>query len=130
MIEKLVWPILQDVLTSLAGAWYAEETGQTLVFTFYRKPLSDAQLITIDKDNKPTENLYSVGAFLGDDLQSIFYIETGRNWDTKRWYKIKEITPASMIIVEIEKAAGRKEIGNEILYTRKTTADPLGKKRN
>lgn len=81
--------------------------------------MQDAKLVTINKDKKSEENVYTVGAYLGDNLESLFYIDIGMFWDTKRWYKIKEISSAAMVIIEIEKAAGRKEISNEFSYIRK-----------
>jgi hypothetical protein len=118
-MEKPIWQELKDVLTTIAGQWYAEAPDQTLVFSFCEKPMQDAKLLTISKDKKSEENVYTVGAYLGDNLESLFYIDMGMFWDTKRWYKIKEISPAKMVIIEIEKAAGRKEISNEFSYTRK-----------
>jgi hypothetical protein len=119
MEEKSIWRELKDVLTTIVGHWYAEAADQTLIFSLCEKPMQDAKLLTINKDKKTMEDVYSVGAYLGDSLESLFYIDIGMFWDTKRWYKIKEISPAKMVIIEIEKAAGRKEISNEFSYIRK-----------
>jgi len=120
MEEKSIWQAYRELLKTIAGNWHAEAIDQTLIFSSCDKPSREGNLITIDKNKKTSETVYSVGSYLGDNIESISFIEIGLNWDTKRWYKIKEITPAKMLLIEIEKAAGRKEISREFLYIRTT----------
>ncbi len=120
MKEIRIWQELKDVLSMIAGRWYAEAVDQTLIFSVCELPSSEAKLITIEKNKTQVENIYSVGAYLGNELESLFYIDIGNHWDNKRWYKINQISSNKMTIVEIEKAAGRKEISNQFTFTRKT----------
>jgi hypothetical protein len=113
MEETSIWQEKKDLLNNIAGHWYAEAADQTLIFSFCIPPAQEAALMIIEKNKPAAETVYSVGSYLGENIQSIYYIDMGAVWDKKRWYKIKEITSSKMLLTEIEKAAGRKEISSE-----------------
>ncbi|MEP6750751.1 MAG: hypothetical protein ABJB86_23655, partial [Bacteroidota bacterium] len=125
MEERSLWQELRLLLTNIAGNWSNTE-GETMVFSVCEKSGQEGKLIVTDKSKNAITTVYSINTYLPENLEPIFYIDAGADWDSKRWYKIKEISPASMLLIEISKSAGRKEVGNEILYTKKTDGNSSG----
>ena len=106
------------MLTNIAGNWYNAE-GETMAFSVCEKAGQEGKLVATDKNKNAVTTVYSINTYLPENLEPVFYIDTGTDWDSKRWYKIKGISQASMLLIEISKTAGRKEVGNEISYTKK-----------
>lgn len=119
MEEKSLWQDLRTVLKNIAGQWYAAEKDETMVFAVCESSSHEAAVTITDKNKNKSDTIYSVSTYLTEDLDAIFYIDMGRDWHSSHWFKIKEISPTNMRLIEMSKSAGRKEIGNEIFYTRK-----------
>jgi hypothetical protein len=119
MEERSLWQDLRTVLKNIAGQWYAAEKDETMVFSVCETSSQEAAVTITDKNKNKSDTVYSVGAYLPESLEAIFYIDMGKDWHSKRWYKINEISPTNMRIIEISKSAERKEIGNEIFCTKK-----------
>src|SRR5450432_3882172 len=107
MEEKSGWQQRKEILTMLAGHWYAASIDQNLVFSFCEKLSGEAPLNITNKGIRPVETVYSLGSYLGEDMEAQFFIDIGLLWASEQWYKIKELTATKMLLVEIEKAAGR-----------------------
>ena len=123
MAEDSIYQQYRDIKNKLVGHWYAEAVEQTLIFYFSEKPTDTEKLTMISKDLKTVDTFYSVGTYLDENIQSVFYIDIGLGWELKRYYKIKNLTSTKMSLIEIDKTAERKEMGNEFSYTRKIDVD-------
>jgi hypothetical protein len=119
MEEKSLWQVLRMLLMNIAGDWYDTEKGETRGFSFCEKAGQEGQLIITDKNRNSVTTVYSVNTYMQENLEPVFYIDTGTDWDAKRWYKIKEISSDSLLLIEISKTVERKETGNEISYMKK-----------
>ena len=119
MQETSIYQERKDVFSNIAGQWYAESIDQKMVFGGSERLSQEAALSITSKGKQPHEDVYSISSYLGDDNKPIFYIDIGQSWDTRRWFKIKEISAGKMVLVEMEKAIGRKETGGEVVYVKR-----------
>ncbi|HMC85959.1 MAG TPA: hypothetical protein VKI61_10550 [Chitinophagaceae bacterium] len=119
MEEKSLWQDRRTMLTNIAGKWNAAGSEDTLVFSAMEKGAPEAKLIITESGKAPVDTIYSLCSCLTQDLQAFFYIEMGNGWHNTRWFKVNEVTPAGMRLVEISKNTERKEMGGEIVYAKR-----------